>query len=135
METYGVTPADLVAQDQNLAIDALSTPSTTTVETMIERAAAIVEGEALAIGITTPATVNGTYLILQKMTIFQVLADIYAARNGGVDVATFYSAQYAAMLKSLRTRATAMSETDNTSDRTSTYRPRTARAASKWFTY
>jgi hypothetical protein len=64
-----------------------------------------VEGEAGAVGITDfTVTTNSTYAILQQMTIALTLADVYAARNSGVDQATYWKARYDSLLETLRKR-------------------------------
>lgn len=105
IETFGVTPSTLASIAQGLAIDALSVPSITTVTTMIELAGAQVEGEAAAVGITDYSdTTIASYAILQQMTIALTLADVYAARNSGVDQATYWKARYDSLLETLRKR-------------------------------
>jgi len=112
IQTFGIVPADISARVQNLNIAADTSPSTTDVNSMILYAAAEVETEALAVGISTESLVetgDATYVLLKNMVIYKVLAELMIGRGRGTEATGLYwIKRYDEMKVTLRKRPLAI---------------------------
>ena len=102
---FNITPANLSDRVQGLAISAMTFPSTSTVEDIIETAEALVLREAQAVGVTNYEVGDETYVILRTMCIYKAISEVLVSRNrGDVTGVEWYVSEYARLLGTLRHR-------------------------------
>lgn len=106
VNTFGVVIADIKGQIQNISIRTDTSPSIADVQDSIEFAAAELETECAAAGIstqdlTTPTA--ATYLVLKKALIYKVAGELVIARNrGNSEDGAYYLARYDRILDTIR---------------------------------
>lgn len=118
VNTFGVDTDDIKAQVQNLSIRTDTSPSTSDVTESILFAAAEVERECAAVGISTSGltdSADGTYLLLKKAIIYKVAGELLIGRNrGNKEDGEYYIERYDKIIETIR-KTPQKIETDTTS--------------------
>ena len=112
--TYGVDAAAIQARIQDVKITATTMPSLTDLDLLIADAAALVNGEAIAVGVD-PSIASAdepvVYQILRGMVIVRTCAEFLRARGRGSDSGwQSYMKDYSERLDTLRGRTEAIQE-------------------------
>jgi hypothetical protein len=112
--TYGVDAPAIQARIQDVKISATTSPSLTDLDLLVADCAALVNGEAIAVGVDpsiSSADEPVVYQILRGMVIVRACAEFLRARGRGSDSGwKSYMQDYAERLGTLRSRTEAIQE-------------------------
>jgi hypothetical protein len=112
--TYGVDAPAIQARIQDVKISATTSPSLTDLDLLVADCAALVNGEAIAVGVDpsiSSADEPVVYQILRGMVIVRTCAEFLRARGRGSDSGwQSYMKDYAERLDTLRGRTEAIQE-------------------------
>ena len=104
--TFGINKTDIQSVCANLSIETDTSPSTAQVDDLIEQAAAEMDLEAEAVGISLTGLTDPTdsmYLLFKRAIIYRVCADVLVAKNrGNVEAGAYYIQRHNEMLEKIR---------------------------------
>lgn len=119
INTFGVTPAVIVARAQNLSISLTSAPDTAVVTDIISEVSSDIADECAAVGIDAASAINsgateGLYLQCRRAVISGVIDTLILARNPrGAPVDRSYKALYDETVKRIREKPQTVSDQSN----------------------
>jgi hypothetical protein len=108
---FSILPADISARLHNTVFSLATSPTSTTIQSIIDENASLVCGEALASGIDATSISAGTqeYTNLKAAVIYKTVGDyLVLEQRGKLEAGTYYYEQYKTMIQTIRNRPQAI---------------------------